>query len=80
MGETTSESENPASAETATGENESQAATAGENVLTLLRRASDLAGANSRYAVEMAQRMSNQLWAAQKKGGGVGTSGDRVGS
>ena len=67
MGETTSESENPASAETATGENESQAATAGENVLTLLRRASDLAGANSRYAVEMAQRMSNQLWAAQKR-------------
>jgi hypothetical protein len=34
--------------------------------VSLLRQASDLAGGNSRYAVEIAQKMSDQLWAAQK--------------
>jgi len=39
----------------------------GQNVLSLLRQATDLAGGNSRYAVEIAQKMSDQLWAAQKR-------------
>jgi hypothetical protein len=34
--------------------------------VSLLRQATDLAGGNSRYAVEIAQKMSDQLWAAQK--------------
>jgi hypothetical protein len=67
MGDASSGPENPSTAETVTGENEALAAIAGENVLTLLRRATDLAGGNSRYAVEIAQRMSDQLWAAQKR-------------
>ncbi len=59
MGETNSEPQDPSTAETVTGESEAQVATTGENVLTLLRRATDLAGGNSRYAVEIAQRMSD---------------------
>ena len=39
----------------------------GENVLSLLRRATELADGNSRYAVEIAQRMSDELWVAQKR-------------
>jgi uncharacterized protein YlxW (UPF0749 family) len=66
MGETNSEPENPSTAETASGESEGKVATTGENVLTLLRQATDLAGGNSRYAVDIAPRMSDQLWAVQK--------------
>jgi hypothetical protein len=50
-----------------TEENEAPAATTGENVLSLLRRAAELAGGNSRYAVEVAQRMSDQLWPVQTR-------------
>ena len=50
-----------------TSEPETQVAFTGENVLTLLRRAIELAGGNSRYAVEIAQKMSDQLWSSQKK-------------
>jgi hypothetical protein len=67
MGEASSGPENPSTAETVTGENEALAAIAGENVLALLRRATDLPGGNSRYAVEIAQRMSDQLWATQQR-------------
>jgi hypothetical protein len=77
MSETTSESENPATVET--GENESQAATVGENVVTLLRQASDLAGANSRCCRDGPENVETAL-GRSKKGSGVGTSGDRVGS
>jgi predicted nucleic acid-binding Zn-ribbon protein len=35
--------------------------------VTLLRRSAELADGNSRYAVDIAQRMSDQLWAAQKE-------------
>ena len=38
----------------------------GQNVVSLLRQATDLAGGNSRYAVEVAQRMSHRLWSAEK--------------
>jgi predicted nucleic acid-binding Zn-ribbon protein len=67
MGEASSGPENPSTAETVTGENEAQDEIAGRDVLTLLRRSAELADGNSRYAVEIAQRMSDQLWAAQKE-------------
>jgi predicted nucleic acid-binding Zn-ribbon protein len=67
MGEASSGSENPSTAETVTGESEAQDEIAGRDVLTLLRRSAELADGNSRYAVEIAQRMSDQLWAAQKE-------------
>jgi uncharacterized protein YlxW (UPF0749 family) len=38
----------------------------GRNVLSLLQQASDLAGGNTLYAVEIAQKLSEQLWSAQK--------------
>jgi chromosome segregation ATPase len=64
MGETKSEPENSSNVETA---NEAQDGIAGRDVLILLRRSAELADGNSRYAVEIAQKMSDQLWAAQKK-------------
>ena len=69
MGEVSIEPEKPPPAETLPGESEAQVAAIGENVLTLLRRATELAGGNSLYAVEIAQKMSDQLWAAQKRVG-----------
>jgi predicted nucleic acid-binding Zn-ribbon protein len=63
MGETKSEPENSSNAEIA---NDAQDGIAGRDVLTLLRRSAELADGNSRHAVEIAQKMSNQLWAAQK--------------
>ena len=66
MAETNSEPDNPSTAESAIVENEARVATTGENVLSLLRRATELADGNSRYAVEIAQRMSDELWVAQK--------------
>jgi hypothetical protein len=38
----------------------------GQNVLGLLHQATDLAGGNSRYAVEIAQKLSDQLGLAEK--------------
>jgi hypothetical protein len=64
MGETKSEPENSSNAETAS---EARDEIAGKDVLTLLRRSTELADGNSRYAVEIAQKMSDKLWAAQKK-------------
>jgi predicted nucleic acid-binding Zn-ribbon protein len=64
MGETESEQEKSSNAEAA---NEVQDGIAGRDVLTLLRRSAELAEGNGRYAVEIAQKMSDQLWAAQKK-------------
>jgi predicted nucleic acid-binding Zn-ribbon protein len=49
------------------GQSENQLGFTGENILTLLRRSAELADGNSRYAVEIAQKMSDQLWIAQKK-------------
>jgi hypothetical protein len=67
MGDPKSESEHPSTAEPATSGSEARVAFTGENVLTLLRRAAELAGGNSRYAIEIAQKMSDQLWIAQKR-------------
>jgi cell division protein FtsB len=67
MGDPRSEPKHPATAELANGESEAQVAFTGENVLSLLRRATELAGGNSRYAIEIVQKMSDQLWAAQKR-------------
>jgi predicted nucleic acid-binding Zn-ribbon protein len=64
MGETKSGLENSSNAEIA---NEAQDGIPGRDVLTLLRRSAELADGNSRYAVEIAQKMSDQLWAAQKR-------------
>ncbi len=57
----------PSTAESVIGKNEAQVATTGENVLRVLQRATELADGNSRYAVEIAQRMSDELWVAQKR-------------
>jgi CII-binding regulator of phage lambda lysogenization HflD len=65
--QTKSETENPSTAETVTGEGEAQVDLAAEGVLNMLQRATELAGGNSRYAVDLAKRMSDQLWAAQKR-------------
>jgi cell division protein FtsB len=54
------------SAATEDGESKEQVISTEENILTLLRNAASLAEGNSRYAVEIAQRMSDQVWAAQK--------------
>src|SRR6516225_2499148 len=62
-----SEPDNPPTSEPVHVEDATQVAFTGENVLTLLRRAIELAGGNSRYAVEIAQKMSDQLWSSQKK-------------
>jgi hypothetical protein len=39
----------------------------GQNVLSLLHQAADLAGGNSRYAVGIAQKLSDQLCAAEDR-------------
>ena len=49
------------------GEHEDQLELLGQNVLSLLQRATDLAGGNSRYAVGIAQRLSDQLCAAEDR-------------
>jgi hypothetical protein len=54
-------------AATEDGENEAQVISTEENILTLLRNAASLAEGNSRYAVEIAQRMSDQLGAAKNR-------------
>ena len=61
-----SEPEKPSTSEAVIADNEAQAGLAGKEVLTLLRRATELADGNSRYAVEIAKKMSDQLSAAQK--------------
>jgi len=65
--QTKSDTENVSTADAVTVENEAEVPTPGENVLTLLRRATELAGGNSRYAVDIAKRMSDQLWPLQKR-------------
>jgi len=61
-----SEPEKPSTSEAVIADNEAQVGLAGKEVLTLLRRATELADGNSRYAVEIAKKMSDQLSAAQK--------------
>ncbi len=65
--EAKAEPEKPSTAEAGSVGNEAQAELAGKDVLTMLRRATELAAGNSQYAVDIAKRMSDQLWAAQKR-------------
>jgi hypothetical protein len=56
----------PAS-ESETSKREDQIDLAGQTILSLLHKAAGLAAGNSRYAVDIAQRLSDQLWAAENK-------------
>jgi hypothetical protein len=76
--QTKSEPEKSSTSEAVTADNEAQVGLAGEEVLTLLRRAIELADGNSRYAVEIVQKMSDQLWGRSKEGGGTAGAGHRV--
>jgi hypothetical protein len=62
-----SEPDSPSANEVAIAETEGQVELAGRNVLSMLQQTTLLAGGNSRYAVEIAQKLSDQCWAAQKK-------------
>jgi hypothetical protein len=56
----------PPDSATESGKAETELNFTGQNILTLLQQATHLAGGNSRYAVEIAQKLSDQLWSAQK--------------
>jgi hypothetical protein len=62
-----SEPASPAVPATESGKTEGQVDFTGENVVKLLQQATDLAGGNSRYAVEIAQRFSDQLCTAENR-------------
>jgi predicted RNase H-like nuclease (RuvC/YqgF family) len=51
------------------GTREDQSDLAGENILSFLQKAVGLAEGNSRYAVDIAQRLSDQLYAAENRVG-----------
>jgi hypothetical protein len=50
------------------GERQGQLGFAGENILSLLHKAADLADGNSRYAVDVARRLSHQLASRRRPG------------
>jgi CII-binding regulator of phage lambda lysogenization HflD len=49
------------------GERQSQLGFTGENILSLLHKAADLADGKSRYAVDVARRLSHQLSTAENR-------------
>ena len=49
------------------GTREDQSDLAGKNILSFFQKAAGLAEGNSRYAVDIAQRLSDQLYAAQNR-------------
>ena len=49
------------------GTREDQSDLAGENILSFLQKAVGLAEGNSRHAVDIAQRLSDQLYAAENR-------------
>ena len=57
----------PSAPVTEAGKPEDQRGLNGQNVLSLLHQATDLAGGNSRYAVEIVQKLSDQLGLAKNK-------------
>ena len=63
----TSEPVVPLPPTTEEGKREDQPDLTGQNVLSLLHQATDLAGGNSRYAVGIAQRLSDQLYTAEDR-------------
>jgi hypothetical protein len=54
-------------AKTATLDNADQLDKAGQTILQLLHKAADVAQANSKHAVDMAQKLSHQLRAAEDR-------------
>ena len=65
--ETDSEVVLPSTPGTEDGTREDQSDLAGENILSFLQKATGLAEGNSRYAVDIAQRLSDQLYAAENR-------------
>ena len=65
--QSTSEPVVPLPPATEGGEREDQPDLTGQNILSLLHQATDLAGGNSRYAVAIAQRLSDQLCTAENR-------------
>ena len=57
----------PSDSAAETGNADSKLNFTGQNIIRLLQQAADLAGGNSRHAVEIAQKMSDQLWPLQKR-------------
>ena len=57
----------PSTPATEDGEREDQSDLAGKNILSFLQKAAGLAEGNSRYAVDIAQRLSDQLYAAENR-------------
>jgi len=49
------------------GDDDSQLDRAGETILQLLNKAADVAEENSRHGIDMAQKLSNQLCAAEDR-------------
>ena len=67
--QSTSEPVVPLPPATEGGERRDQPDLTGQNILSLLHQATDLAGGNSRYAVEIAQKLSDQLCTAENRVG-----------
>jgi hypothetical protein len=65
--ETDSEVVLPSTPATEDGEREDQSDLAGKNILSWLQKAAGLAEGNSRYAVGIAQRLSDQLCTAEDR-------------
>ena len=65
--ETDSEVVLPSTPATEDGEREDQSDLAGKNILSWLQKAAGLAEGNSRYAVDIALRLSDQLCATESR-------------
>ena len=65
--QSTSEPGVPLPPATEGGERHDQPDLTGQNILSLLHQATDLAGGNSRYAVKIAQKLSDQLCTAENR-------------
>ena len=65
--QSTSEPVVPLTPATESGERHDQPDLTGQNILSLLHQATDLAGGNSRYAVKIAQKLSDQLCTAENR-------------
>jgi len=66
-GETNSEPVVPSTPTKEGEENEAQFDPTGQNILTLLQQAAGLAEGNSRYAVDIAQKLSTRLGVAENR-------------
>ena len=57
----------PPATESGASKREDEPDLTGQNILSLLHQATDLAGGNSRYAVEIARKLSDQLCTAEDR-------------